>query len=63
MNDFDLLQVVTEGLLSHLIFESCNAKEVSSDHTYKVRDFYLPSLREHVMIRNAPNPRNVNSNF
>ena len=31
-----LLQIVAEGLLSHLIFESCNAKEISSEHTYKV---------------------------
>jgi hypothetical protein len=33
---FVLLQIVTEGLLSHLIFDSCYAKEVSSEHNYKV---------------------------
>jgi hypothetical protein len=38
---FDLLQGVTEGLVSHLIFESCNAKEVTKEYTDKVRILLL----------------------
>ena len=38
---FLVRQGVTDELMSHLIFEGCDAKQVSREHSYKVSILYL----------------------
>jgi hypothetical protein len=43
---FVLLQAVADGLVSHLMFESCSAKEISSEHVHKVSILLLAIINK-----------------